>query len=177
MSCALRKVALGIETDPVIEYHSAALDHYFITANAGEIADLDNGVHKGWARTGKSFKAYAVGSTGNTGRRPVCRAYGNPAAGLDSHFYSASPQECAATLSKFKDAWLLEASEVFEMELPDTTTGDCASGGAPVYRVWNNRVDSNHRYATTIADRDAMVAKGYVKEGYGPNSVTLCALP
>ena len=39
--------------------------------------------------------------------------------GLDSHFYSASPQECVATLTKFKDAWLLEASEVFEMELPD----------------------------------------------------------
>ena len=161
----------------VVEFYNAALDHYFITANAKEIADLDGGVHKGWARTGKSFKAYAVGSTGSTGRRPVCRAYGNPAAGLDSHFYSASPQECATTLTKFKGSWLLEASEVFEMELPDVTTGACASGGMPVYRVWNNRADSNHRYTTSIADRDAMVAKGYVKEGYGPNSVTLCALP
>ena len=161
----------------VVEYYHAALDHYFITANAKEIADLDSGVHKGWARTGKSFKAYAVGSTGNTGRRPVCRAYGNPAAGLDSHFYSASPQECVATLTKFKDAWLLEASEVFEMELPGSSTGECSSGGQPIYRVWNNRADSNHRYTTSIADRDAMVAKGYVKEGYGPNSVTLCALP
>lgn len=161
----------------VVEFYNAALDHYFITANAKEIADLDGGVHKGWARTGKSFKAYAVGSTGNTGRRPVCRAYGNPEAGLDSHFYSASPQECVATLTKFKGSWLLEASEVFEMELPDTTTGACSSGGMPVYRVWNNRADSNHRYTTSIADRDAMVAKGYVKEGYGPDSVTLCALP
>ena len=159
----------------VVEFYNAALDHYFITASAKEIADLDGGVHKGWARTGKSFKAYAPGSTGSTGRRPVCRAYGNPAAGLDSHFYSASPQECVATLSKFKDAWLLEASEVFEMELPDAVTGACASGGAPIYRVWNNRADSNHRYTTSIADRDAMVARGYVKEGYGPDSVTLCA--
>jgi hypothetical protein len=161
----------------VVEFHHAALDHYFITANAKEIADLDSGVHQGWARTGKSFKAYAVGSSGNTGRRPVCRAYGNPAAGLDSHFYSASPQECVATVTKFDGAWLLEASEVFEMELPHTSTGECASGGVPIYRVWNNRADSNHRYTTSIADRDAMVAKGYVKEGYGPQSVTLCALP
>ena len=107
----------------------------------------------------------------------MCRAYGNPAAGLDSHFYSASPQECVATLTKFKNAWLLEASAVFEMELPDTGTGACANGGMPIYRVWNNRADSNHRYATSIADRDAMVAKGYVREGYGPNSVTLCAVP
>ena len=161
----------------VVEFYNAALDHYFITANGKEIGDLDSGVHKGWARTGKSFKAYAVGSTGNTGRRPVCRAYGNPDAGLDSHFYSASPQECVATLTKFKDAWLLEASEVFEMELPDLSTGACASSGVAIYRVWNNRADSNHRYTTSIADRDAMVAKGYIKEGYGPNSVTLCAVP
>lgn len=164
-------------TVAVVEFYNAALDHYFITASAKEIADLDAGVHKGWTRTGKSFQAWGVGSTGNTGRRPVCRAYGNPAAGLDSHFYSASPQECVATVTKFKGAWLLEASEVFEMELPDTTTGACTSGGAPVYRVWNNRADSNHRYTTSIADRDAMVAKGYVKEGYGPNSVTLCGVP
>ena len=161
----------------VVEFHHAALDHYFITASAKEIGDLDSGVHKGWARTGKSFKAYGVGSTGNTGRRPVCRAYGNPAAGLDSHFYSASPQECVATITKFNGSWLLEASEVFEMELPDVSTGACASGGVPIYRVWNNRADSNHRYTTSVADRDAMVAKGYVKEGYGPDSVTLCALP
>ena len=107
----------------------------------------------------------------------MCRAYGNPADGLDSHFYSASPQECVATLTKFNGSWLLEASEVFEMELPDTSTGACTSGGTPIYRVWNNRADSNHRYTTTIADRDAMVAKGYIKEGYGPNAVTLCALP
>ena len=134
----------------VVEFHHAALDHYFITANAKEIADLDGGVHKGWARTGKSFKAYAVGSVGNTGRRPVCRAYGNPAAGLDSHFYSASPQECVATLTKFKDAWLLEASAVFEMELPDAVERARArTSGLPIYRVWNNRVDSNHRYATS----------------------------
>ncbi|MFO1302821.1 MAG: hypothetical protein U1F54_03765 [Burkholderiales bacterium] len=161
----------------VVEFYNAALDHYFITANAKEIADLDGGVHKGWARTGKSFTAWGVGSSGNSGRRPVCRAYGNPAAGLDSHFYSASPQECVATVTRFNGAWLLEAAEVFEMELPDTKTGACTSGGAPIYRVWNNRSDSNHRYTTSIADRDAMVAKGYVKEGYGPNSVTLCAVP
>ncbi len=176
----VRKVVSALPpttTVAVVEFYNAALDHYFITANAKEIGDLDSGVHKGWTRTGKSFKAYGVGSTGNTGRRPVCRAYGNPAAGLDSHFYSASPQECVATVTKFKGAWLLEAAEVFEMELPDTTSGACASGGAPIYRVWNNRADSNHRYTTSIADRDAMVAKGYVKEGYGPQSVTLCALP
>ena len=176
-------VAAAASTPPaptivaVVEFYNAALDHYFITAVPKEISDLDSGVHKGWARTGKSFNAYGTGSTGRTGRRPVCREYGNPAAGLDSHFYSASPLECVDTLVKFGTSWLLEASEVFEIDLPDEVTGACPAGDVPIYRVWNNRADSNHRYTTSVADRDAMVAKGYIKEGYGPNSVTLCALP
>jgi serine protease len=161
----------------VVEFYNQALDHYFITAVAKEISDLDGGVHPGWVRTGQSFKAYGTGSGGHAGRQPVCRAYGNPARGLDSHFYSASMEECYSTLSSFNDAWLLEASEVFEVDLPDAVTGACPAGGVPIYRVWNNRADSNHRYTTSIATRDQMVAKGYIAEGYGPNNVTLCALP
>ena len=161
----------------VVEFYNQALDHYFITAAPGEISDLDNGVHKGWARTGQSFHTYAAGSTGRPGRQPVCRAYGNPAVGLDSHFYSASEGECFDTLGKFAGAWLLEASEVFQMDLPDTTTGACPAGDVPVYRVFNNRADANHRYTTSTAIRDQMVARGYIAEGYGPNNVTLCALP
>jgi len=120
---------------------------------------------------------YATGSSGHTGRHPVCRAYGTPKAGLDSHFYSASMEECYSTLSGFNDAWLLEASEIFQMDLPDPVTGACPSGDVPVYRVWNKRTDSNHRYTTSMAVRDQMVARGYIAEGYGPNNVTLCALP
>ena len=84
----------------------------------------------------------------------------------DSHFYSANPGECFATLAGFRGSWLLEASEVFEMDVPDTATGACPAGGVPIYRVWNNRPDSNHRYATTLALRNQMVARGYVAEGY-----------
>jgi hypothetical protein len=47
----------------------------------------------------------------------------------------------------------------------------------PVYRVWNGRVDSNHRYTIDIAVRDAMVAAGGIAEGYGPNAVIMCAPP
>ncbi len=161
----------------IVEFYNASLDHYFITANPQEISDLDTGIHVGWARTGQSFKAYGIGSTGRTGRRPVCRAYGQPSAGLDSHFYSASPDECIATMLNFGGAWGLEASEVFEMDLPDAVTGACPSGGVPIYRIFNQRADVNHRYTTSTAIRDQMVAKGGVAEGYGPNAVALCGLP
>ena len=163
--------------ESVIEFYNAKLDHYFITANADEIAKLDNGTFQGWARTGQTFDVYAPGSAGRAGRRPVCREYGNPLYGLDSHFYSASPDECYATLYQTNGAWVLEASEVFEMDLPNTTSGACPTGDIPVYRIWNQRLDSNHRYTTSAAIRDQMVAKGGVAEGYGSTAVALCALP
>jgi len=45
----------------------------------------------------------------------------------------------------------------------------------PVYRVWNDRADTNHRYLTDLALRDVMVAQGGVAEGYGPDRVDMCA--
>jgi hypothetical protein len=95
---------------------------------------------------------------------------------LDTHFYSASPAECFATIANFNGAWVLEASEVFQMDMPDLTTGECRAGSVPVYRTWNGRADSNHRYMTSMALRNEMIAKRHVAEGYGPNRVALCAL-
>jgi len=46
------------------------LSHYFISINAQEISDLDNGVHAGWTRTGQSFRALP-GVTAGT--NPACR--------------------------------------------------------------------------------------------------------
>jgi hypothetical protein len=40
-----------------IEYYDAALDHYFITANAAQIDALDSGRFPGWQRTGMNFNA------------------------------------------------------------------------------------------------------------------------
>jgi hypothetical protein len=150
-----------------VEYYDAALDHYFVTSIPAEIAALDGGAFPGWIRTGLSFNVYATGS-GIAGSTPVCRFYGSPAAGLNSHFYSGSPVECQEVLQRFSDAWLLESYDVFEVFLPDLTTGACPGGSVPIYRAWNQRGDSNHRYTTDLSVLQAMVAKGYVAEGYGP---------
>jgi hypothetical protein len=157
-----------------IEFYNAALDHYFVTASADEIGKLDNGFFVGWQRTGQSFKVYDP-STNGTGANPVCRFYGLPSAGLDSHFYSASPDECAAVAQKFAGVWELESNDVFKVFLPNTTTGACPSGSIAIYRSWNGRADSNHRYTTDLATQNAMIAKGYVAEGYGPTPVAMCS--
>ncbi len=159
-----------------VEYYHAGFDHYFVTANADEIAKLDAGFFTGWQRTGERF---TVGDSGTpiAGASPVCRFYGNPQFGLDSHFYSASPAECAAVQQNFGNAWLLEASNVFQVYLPDTTTGACPAGTAPIYRAWNGRADSNHRYTTSLAIQQSMIAQGYVAEGYGSSGmpVAMCS--
>ena len=72
--------------------------------------------------------------------------------------------------------WQLESDNVFQINLPDKATGACAAKTVPVYRLWNHRRDSNHRYTTSAAIRDEMLATGYIAEGYGPDSVAMCAL-
>ena len=165
----------------VDEFYHRALRHYFITADAAEKQLLDTGVHPGWERTGESFKAYATGSPANGSIGPVCRYYGKPERGLDSHFHSAAgktqdPPECVSVFVKFRSDWLLESDNVFQIGLPDTKTGACPSQTVPVYRVWNQRDDSNHRYTTSLAIKAQMIASGYLAEGYGPDGVVMCAV-
>jgi len=157
---------------PVIEYYWAARDHYFITSNPPEIAALDASPPGGWVRTGQSFGGYAQ-ATGITSG--VCRFYIPPVFG-DSHYYSASPDECAAVQVKFPGL-IEETPRAFYEDLPDLATGACPSGTSPVYRLWNDRADTNHRYTPDLSIRSAMIAKGYIPEGYGPLGVAMCAPP
>jgi hypothetical protein len=165
----------AMSTVTVVEYYNTALGHFFITAMSSEITALDTGAFKGWARTGYSFKAIDPNLSTPSGASPVCRFYGLPSAGLDSHFYSASPEECAAVTAKFVNAWELESSNVFQVYLPNLTSGACPAGTQPVYRAWNNRADSNHRYTTDPSVQALMVSRGYVTEGYGNPPVVMCA--
>lgn len=158
-----------------VEFHHAGLDHYFLTADANEILVLDTGVLPGWARTGQAFNVFAPGSPNDAPVRPVCRFYGLPSAGLASHFYAADPAECLRVRVQFPDAWQVEAGNVFQVALPDKATGACPLGSLPVFRVYNNRADVNHRYTTSLAIRAQMEAAGWVREGYGPEATMMCA--
>jgi len=171
-SLALTTLPPPVTIVRVDEFYHSRLLHYFMTADAAEKRLLDTGVHPGWERTGESFKAYATGSSAHGSINPVCRYYGDPARGLDSHFYSAdSRDECVSVFVKFPSEWLLESDNVFQISLPDMATGACPVGTIPVYRLWNQRVDSNHRYTTSAAIKAQMLAAGYFAEG-----VVMCAV-
>ena len=84
-----------------VEFANAALGHYFLTAFPDEIAVLDAGAFGGaWKRTGESFR------TG--GAAAVCRFYGMPPKGPDSHFFTVDAAECAFVMAQWQ-AWTFEA--------------------------------------------------------------------
>ena len=166
---------LGVPIDPVIEYYNASLDHYFITASQPDIDALDSNRTPGWSRTGESFPAYISNLRQWFDKppdlRPVCRFWIPPAVG-DSHFFSASSVECA--VAQAIPNYVQETDHAFFASLPNEQTGECLNDQMPVYRLWNGRFDSNHRYTSSAAIRDLMRDKGYIAEGYGPNAVAMC---
>ena len=154
---------LNPATALAIEYYDAAQDHYFISDLQPDITALDNGKFPGWIRTGATILVYTQPSGAAS---PVCRFYIPPTYG-DSHFYSAVPAECAEVSARFP-FFVEEAPNVFYVDVPDPVTGACPPGDIPVYRVWDNRADTNHRYTTSTGVVDQMRATGWVPEGYGP---------
>jgi hypothetical protein len=168
---------MSVQAAPVtsVEFFDPSLNHYFISSLAPDIDALDSGTIAGWVRTGQSFKVYPSQAVGGADASPVCRILIPPPA--DSHFFSASPQECADTLAKFP-TMVKETDAAFYIKLPQTSgpnAGTCPGGTISVYRVFNNRPDGNHRYTTDPAIRDQMVAAGGIAEGYGPDAVIMCA--
>ena len=153
----------------VAEYYNATLDHYFITWNPAEQQNLDAGnTPTKWTRTGQAFRAYVAPQAGTS---PVCRYYIPPALG-DSHFFGRGTAECDAT-GRNNPSFVLEDPAFMHMILP--TAGVCPAGTAPIYRVFSNRADANHRYMTDRGVRDMMVARGWIAEGDGPDLVVMCS--
>ena len=160
----------------LVEFHNSALDHYFMTARDVEAALIDQGnAGPGWSRTGQTFRVYRD-LTGNL-QTGVCRFYGTPGVGPNSHFFTVDPEECSKTQAD--PGWTLETWSGFIATAPTLNnerpqSWDCGSGRF-LYRLYNKRVaerDSNHRY---VADPDlyrSMEAKGWEAEG-----TRLCVLP
>ena len=165
-------VAAGPPVALAVEYYNAGLDHYFLTHKPDEIAILDAGVQiRGWTRTGQSFAVYAAAGAGTS---PVCRFYIPPDKG-DSHFYGRGTAECTATGSA-NPTFVNEDPQFFHVVLP--SAGTCPAGTLPVYRVFSDRVDANHRYMVDRALRDQMANdRHWLIEGDGPDFVVMCVPP
>jgi hypothetical protein len=161
------------EANSVVEFYNDSLGHYFIAAGADEIAYITaGGAGPGWQKTGLAFKAFArippdlLSTVG-----PVCRFYGRPAGGPNSHFFTASAPECEFV--KRSGGWFYEGIG-FYIE-PVGVDGRCAAGTLQVQRAYNNgyaRNDSNHRFTTSDSTWREMQRHDWTLEG-----AVMCARP
>ncbi len=149
----------------VVEFYNAPLNHYFMTADPNEQAAVDKGAAgAGWSRTGLTFSAHEIGASASA--KSVCRFYSRS---QNSHFYTADAAECEFVK---KDAGWQYEGLVFAIDVPSAQI--CASGTAPVYRVYNNGfgkpVGSNHRFMP-----DLTVAQKSAKVGGAFEGIVFCA--
>jgi Repeat of unknown function (DUF5648) len=156
----VESAATTYAVDAVVEFFNADLNHYFITASALEVDLIGYGAAgPGWKQTGLGFYAFEKSPPANA--VPVCRFYGQPPLGPNSHFYTLDPIECEAV--KKDRGWKFEGI-AFHAIPP--INGQCPAATEPVWRAYNNgylRNDSNHRYST---DRSVLAAlKGWTLEG------------
>lgn len=173
---AQRYFALDFQVSPesnVVEYYARSLDHYFMTASGDEADLIDSGARGGWKRSGQSFHAWLHAAQAPAGAQPVCRFY---AAGPNSHFYTASAEECAS-LRSLEQAQRAQAAALgqpflgwgyegiaFYALVP--ANGQCPAGTTPVWRSYNGRAaenDTNHRFTADPLQHLAM--QGWVDEG------------
>jgi len=130
-----------------VEYFNAGFGHYFMTADADEIAGLDAGAYNfAFIRTGRQF---SVRDAPGAGTVPVCRFFTTPGhfGTRSSHFYTADPVECEGV--KTYPDWQYEKI-AFHIGVP--AAGACATGTVPVYRMFNNGHTGapNHRFTTDL---------------------------
>ena len=158
----------------VEEFFDAAIGHYFLTASPLEQAALGAPPFADWQPTGRAFNAYDPTTSPPDASEPVCRFFNDHFGGIGTHFY-ALPDDCHQVLTSFPD-WTLEDPRAFYMLVP-SADGTCPDGSVPVFRLFNNGMGGapNHRFVTSLDDRAAMLAQGYIAEGMGALGVAMCA--
>ncbi|WP_159051691.1 alpha/beta hydrolase family protein [Thauera aromatica] len=179
LEIAVQKAVPALADETVVrEFYHAGLNHYFLSAEDVEVALLLAHPEYGWFPTGRAFSAASAYSS-EPGFSPVCRFYGDPSIGPNSHFFTGSALECAGLVALRAaappgfPAWNLEGIG-FSIRMPDAL-GQCPDAAPfPVLRAYNGyagevvggvRRDANHRYATDPADFNDGGSDGWLVEG------------
>lgn len=166
MSIVGRGIAASSAADvDVVEFYHSTDGQYFLTADGVEATFLDSGgLGPDWHRTGMHFAAWSRDDVGIAATLPVCRFFGKPGIGPNSHFYTANPDECA--LVKNNPFWMYE-NIAFRAVLP-SAIGACSSGFDPILRLWYPGgvvTATRHRYVSDPSLVAPLVAAGWVYEG------------
>ncbi len=162
-------------TTQAVEFYNTNLQHYFLTADATEAVAIEDGsAGAGWVRTGRSFAVWS--DPASAGVTPVCRFYSS---GANSHFFTASAEECASlkVLEATQRAAAAGAGlpftgwsfEGIAFGAQTAVGGQCAAGSEAITRVYNNGAQSgegsNHRYVSDASLASMMADSGWTLEG------------
>ena len=156
--------AVPVSTVSVMEFHNRDDGQYFLSADPAEIAFIDSGgLGSGWSRTGMQFNAWPRDEVRVAGALPVCRFFGTPGFGPNSHFFTADATECA--LVRTNPHWIDEGI-AFRALLP--AAGVCPTGDVTIQRLWLAGAEptaSRHRYVSDVTLVGPMLGAGWVLEG------------
>lgn len=146
-----------------VEYYHAGFNHYFVTTLPNEIALLDAGAFAGWARTGKAFNVFVLGTPGTL---DVYRFFSTSLVStlISTHFYTSNAAEAAGLM--VNPNWAFE-DRVFGI-LPPAPL--CAPGTTALFRAYNRSMGGvpNHRFLVEASELQFMVVLGWQQEGdYG----------
>jgi hypothetical protein len=156
-----------------VEFLNTITNHYFMAAFKGEVDGILAGAAgPGWELTGETFKVWPTQPPNTVTASPACRFYGVPAGGPNSHFFTASTEECE--IVKRNGGWFYEGVG-FHILPVGANPRQCPAGYLSVNRAYNKRAaqnDSNHRFTTSDSTIREMGDKGWGVEG-----TVMCARP
>jgi murein DD-endopeptidase MepM/ murein hydrolase activator NlpD len=164
----------------VYDFYSTSLNHYFRTGNPPEANAVLSGAAGDWKPTLDDVNLLTAGNNlPNTAG--VCRFYGHPTIGPNSHFYTGDSNECAALKTiqaqtpSGQPRWNYEEL-AFNAHLP--INGTCPNEApVPVYRLYNQRAaqnDSNHRLTAKSSVAAQLQFAGWQLEAGG--KPVMCAV-
>ncbi|QJR15935.1 hypothetical protein [Usitatibacter palustris] len=164
-------VPAAAPTVGVREYYNSKINHFYMSSNPDEMAWLDaGGGGGGWVHTGEAWTTHMDSAPNcyTPNYSPVYLFYGTPGIGPNSHYYTTNPAECGYLRNT--TGWTYLTTPFGAQR---TNNGACTLE-APVglMLLYNNRAaqnDSNHRYTSSQAIYQSMLAQGWI--GYG---VQLC---
>jgi Tripartite tricarboxylate transporter family receptor/Repeat of unknown function (DUF5648) len=150
------------------EFKDARRGSYFFTSSVNETETVWEWIRSGalayWrgARhepNAQSFKLWPTDAAFNG--VSICRFF---VPTLLTHFYTADANECAALFTGDNKRIFVPEPLPVRSALPSATTGACAAGQTPVYRLFNPALP-NHRWVTLQSERTRLASSGWIDEG------------
>ena len=157
-----------------VEFHCRSGDRYLMTADATVVAALDAGCIPGWARTGQALDVFSATAYVATTHVDMCGAPGHSRGGAAAQI-DARALACDASVRRLPNIWPQSNADLPAAAVPNAVDGSCGIGTVPVFALFDQRADLNHRYTASLTMRDQMRALGWSADGAGPLGVAMCA--